>query len=386
MRATVALLCMSWLSASARASDRGVVVRGDTECPTSGEVSTALVGLIARRAPVGAPDVLRLLGGTSGAATGLTLVLTNAAGELVARRELAAEARSCAELARTAAVVVAAWEARLATSGYPSLPVSSAPPSSSPPDGTLGGRGGAGAGRAGEAQAPSAVALLPRGGADPAATAPAPISGPPPEAPPAPPSVSVAGPGNGLAAGEVRHRGGDLAIDVETGAAFLVSVASASSSVAPGALAEVTLSRRDFPSPGLGFGVLAIGTHATDLMAGGVLARGAWRRVGGVIDLRSRSMRSRAVQVDLRLGLALTALAIQGQSLPVTSGATLFDPGMLVGFRVRTRFGQVVPFLELAAAIWPRGHTMYVGGTAISADVPSLEGWLSAGICLIADR
>jgi hypothetical protein len=173
-------------------------------------------------------------------------------------------------------------------------------------------------------------------------------------------------------------------VEVETGAAFLGSVTGGS--VAPGALAEIALTRGASRWLSLGLGVLAIGTHAAALTETDPGGRGAWRRVGGVIDLRSRSTRWRTFELDLRAGLPLTALAIRGQSLPITSGATLFDPGMLAGVRVRTRLGQVAPFLEVSGVVWPRTHSMYVGASTSSTDLPAIEVWFTAGVSLVADR
>jgi hypothetical protein len=363
------MLVGCWLHGStalARPAAPPVIVHGTTACPTPGEIDTALVGLLPRDPSQAAADVLEV---TSGEETGvIRLVLTNAAGEPVARRSLVAGAVDCAARARTVAVVVAAWEARMRAGAHPRIRA-----------------GDVAAGRA-PAPAPAGVAVLP---------APAAIADGSPGLAPAPPSPRADAPATADGAGRPadvastsREAGAEgswswSAIEVETGAAFLASVAGGS--VAPGASAEIALSRRASSWFSLGLGLLATGTHAAALADTDVGGRGAWRRVGGVIDLRSRSTRWRTFELDLRVGVPLTALAIRGQSLPITSGATLFDPGMLAGVRVRTRLGQVTPFLEVAGIVWPRTHTMYVGASASSTDLPAIEGWLTAGVSLVAD-
>jgi hypothetical protein len=91
--------------------------------------------------------------------------------------------------------------------------------------------------------------------------------------------------------------------------------------------------------------------------------------------------------LELRAGVALTVLGVTGQSFPVTGGATLFDPGLVAGLRGRFRLGRLWPWAEATAAFWPRAHTLYVGGgTAGSADLPSFEALLGAGVSLGGDR
>ncbi len=421
----ITILVGCWVCCStalARPGAPPVIVRGATACPTPREIGAALVGLLPRDPSQAAPDVLQVMGGeetsvdgggsgeTSGGGGGssgaggarggagaIRLVLTNAAGAPIARRSLLAGAASCAERARTVAVVVAAWEARMRAGAHPRMPA----PSSSAALPAVASAAAAPA-AASKGETPGGGSKVPAGAA--ALLAQAAIAGGTPGVAPVPPAEPVMlsprpdpplpaprdGAGRRADVASASRRAGaegpwsSSVFEVETGAAFLGSVTGGSA--APGALAEIALSRGASSWFSLGIGALAVGAHTvalTDTDAGG---RGAWRRVGGVIDLRSRSTRWRAFELDLRAGLPLTALAIRGQSLPITSGATLFDLGMLAGVRVRTRLGQVAPFLELAGVVWPRTHTMYVGTSTSSTDLPAVEGWFSAGLSLIAER
>ena len=52
----------------------------------------------------------------------------------------------------------------------------------------------------------------------------------------------------------------------------------------------------------------------------------------------------------------------------------------------QTILGGVAPWVEAATAIWPRTHSLYINGTANSADIPTFEALLGAGVALTADR
>ncbi|HTA20756.1 MAG TPA: hypothetical protein VK989_15795, partial [Polyangia bacterium] len=120
-----ALICFASVLAAVEPAS-SVIVRGDTECPTAAELSAALVGLVAPASPGGAPDVAELRG--HGAE--VIVQLANAQGDVIAEKPVP-ESGSCAERARTAAVIVAAWEAHLrgGMSGDLAVP----PPRESPP-------------------------------------------------------------------------------------------------------------------------------------------------------------------------------------------------------------------------------------------------------------
>src|SRR5664279_2024973 len=96
------------LAVATAASGAPVTVSGHTDCPTPAELETALVGLVnPAQAPL-APDLLELFerGGT------VRVRLSSAAREVIGEKPLP-RSLSCAERARTAAIMVAAWEARL---------------------------------------------------------------------------------------------------------------------------------------------------------------------------------------------------------------------------------------------------------------------------------
>jgi hypothetical protein len=321
-------------TATATPAAPAIKVRGDTTCPTPAEVSAALVGLVATApataaAPVpAAPGDVVDLAGQNGS---VSIRLSNAARELIAERRLPASL-SCDERARAAAVVVAAWEARLRAITDPlARPVTIAlvPPPVPPP--------------------PSTTTL----------------TGDHPVSPPSPDLV--------LASAQLPSPA-DAPIQVQVDAALLASVAAAS--VSPAALVQATFLRRD-AAFALGIGALAVGTHATSVAPG----RGTWRRLGGLLELQSIS-RWRAVALSVHGGIALTALDIAGRSLPTTAGAVFLDPGALLGARVRFRAGAVSPWLEAAAASWPRTHSLYVDGSAASTPLPPFELLLGAGLSL----
>jgi hypothetical protein len=81
-------------------------------------------------------------------------------------------------------------------------------------------------------------------------------------------------------------------IEIETGAAALVSVAAAG--VVPAVMVEARFPRRD-SSWGVGVGALAVGSHTTAVGSG----QGQWRRLGGMVDLRSNA-KWRIAEVEMR--------------------------------------------------------------------------------------
>jgi hypothetical protein len=320
-----ALVCFATVLAAADPSS-SVSVRGGTTCPTAADLSAALVGLVAPGSADAAPDIAELLarGGV------VSVQLSNAKGDVIAEKALPTS-RSCADRARTAAVIVAAWEAHL--------------------------RGG----MPGDLAVPAA----PREPPPPPPVAPSPP--PPPVVPPPPrlvvvPSVMPAPP-----------------LEVEAGVGLFASLVS--TQAAPAGLAEVVVSRRGGRFS-LGLEALAVGTHSATLDS---TARGDWRRFGGVVDARSR-WRWPRFQLDVRAGFALTALVVQGSSLPNPASATLTDPGALVGLRGRVPLDVAAPWLDVTAAAWPGAHTLYVTGTSESANVPRFELLLGVGVSFGATR
>ncbi len=87
-----------------------VQVMGATTCPAPAEVEAALAGLVAARDAEPARDVAELRDD----ADAVVVTLRRGSGEPIGDKRLAS-GPSCAERARAAAVIIAAWEARLAT-------------------------------------------------------------------------------------------------------------------------------------------------------------------------------------------------------------------------------------------------------------------------------
>jgi hypothetical protein len=295
-----------------------VIVRSDSDCPSSSSVRDALAGLLARPEPGEALDVLELR--RDGGA--LEVRLTEAAGRLIASRRLI-EGKACGERAQMVAVLVAAWETRLRAGQQATLP--HVPP-----------------------PAPPAIGARTSAFARPLGPAPA-LVGVRDEAPPIAPRL----------------------LELETRAGLIMSIADGT--IASGATCDVSVSREGSQFA-VAAGVIAVGAHATAVLPGSA----SWRRLGGVVDLRSM-LRWNAFDLEMHGGVALTALSVSGESLPVTGGATLFDPGLLIGLRARVRSGRVSPWVEATVAFWPLTHTVYVDGTASSHQLPSFEALLGVG-------
>jgi len=313
---------VAWLLLAATPNpDAVLAVRGGTSCPTAAEVSAALVGLVAPARPSDPPDVVEL----GGQGPSISIRLRSAGKDVVAER-LLPESPSCEERARTAAVIVAAWEARL------------------------------------------------RAGAPPMWPLPAPAAAPAPashiEPPPAPSAARVV-----TARPEAPPR---APMQVATAGAVFASVAAGG--IAPAAMLEAKLTRPGSPFA-LGVGGLAVGTHTMTVASG----RGTWRRLGGVIDLESRTSIS-IVELQLHAALALSAVSILGESFPTTAGATIFDPGALAGLRLCYRGERLSPWLEAGAAYWPRTHALMVAGSTASANLPAAEALLGVGLSFGENR
>lgn len=105
------MLVASWIfcAAVAGSSNPAIEVKGDTSCPAPADVEAALPGLTGRSDPGAGSDVAELTpDGDS-----VLVTLRRASGEPLGEKRLDA-GQSCDERARAAAVVIAAWEAKLA--------------------------------------------------------------------------------------------------------------------------------------------------------------------------------------------------------------------------------------------------------------------------------
>lgn len=106
----VSVVSLVLLAVVADPSARALPVRGATTCPVAADVEAALTGLIPARDPALPADVAELKDDTDS----VVVTLRRGAGEPIGEKRLD-PALSCAQRARAAAVIVAAWEARLAT-------------------------------------------------------------------------------------------------------------------------------------------------------------------------------------------------------------------------------------------------------------------------------
>jgi hypothetical protein len=324
-----ALVCFASVLATAAPSS-SVSVRGETTCPTADDLRAALVGLVAPGSADAAPDIaeLRARGGVVG------VQLSNAKGDVIAEKALPTSG-SCADRARTAAVIVAAWEAHL-RGGLPGDLAVPAVPREPPP-------------------------VVPPVAPAPPPVAPAP---PPPPPPPVPNPVVVSS---------------APSLEVEAGVGLFASLVS--TQAAPAGLAEVVVSRRG-GQLSLGLEALAVGTHTANLDPTG---RGQWRRIGGAVDGRVR-WRWRRFELGVRAGFVLAALAVEGSALPNPGSATIADPGALIGVRGRLPLGIAAPWIDVSAVAWPRTHTLFVSGTSESVDISQVELLLGVGVSFGARR
>lgn len=311
----------------------GIDVRGNADCPTPAALAAALEGLIVvpptSSGASAVPDVVEL----NGQGGSVKVKLTSAGGDFVGEKRLP-ERLSCSERAQTAAVMVAAWEAHL--------------------------RGVAGP--IGRAAVEVRAATQPPPVAAPAPRPPAPAK--PPGAPATAVVTQTAALGSGAPAAS-------QPIQLETSAALFASVTTAG--VAPGGIFEVAVARADAPLA-LDAGGVIVGAHGTGVASG----RGVWQRYGGVVQLDSRS-RWRSLVLHMYGGAALTAVTITGQSFPSRANDLVFDPGIVVGLRL-ARAGRFAPWLGATAVSWPRSHTLTVGGSPASVDLPQFETWLGGGL------
>lgn len=301
-----------------------VTVRSTTDCPTAAAVEAALRGLLpaARAASEGPaePDVADLRV-EPGAAQGVTIVrLQTAGGTLVAEKPLPLPL-TCLERADAAAVIVAAWEARLQSDARASLP------------------------------------------APEVRTAPLPPA-PTPDVDRAPPTL-VASSARAASAREWR---------IDAGAGLFASFQGGD--VSPGIAVELAVAPR--PSAfSLGVGALAIGSHATALGAG----KGAWWRAGGSVDARWRIPVGGA-ELEPRLGFLLTRLDVEGRSFPSNGYDIFVDPGALAGVRLQLARNRARIWLDLALAYWLRQHVLVVAGTEQETTLPRAEILLGIGAAL----
>lgn len=134
---------VSWIVLAAAVADPAATalpVTGATACPVAADVAAALTGMVPPRDPELPPDVAEL----KDDAGSVVVSLRRGSGEPVGEKRLD-PGLDCAQRARAAAVIVAAWEARLSTppaalvvqqpaaAGPPVVTAPSPPPATTPP-------------------------------------------------------------------------------------------------------------------------------------------------------------------------------------------------------------------------------------------------------------
>jgi hypothetical protein len=106
----VSMVSLVLLTVAADPSARALPVTGATACPLPADVEAALSGLIPARDPELPPDVAELKDDTGS----VVVILRRGAGEPIGEKRLD-PGLSCAQRAREAAVIIAAWEAHFTT-------------------------------------------------------------------------------------------------------------------------------------------------------------------------------------------------------------------------------------------------------------------------------
>jgi hypothetical protein len=304
------------------------MVRSTTDCPAAAAVQQALLGLLTEAPPASseAPDVAEINADEGGA----VLRLRNVRDGAVAQKGLPATL-SCADRAMAAAVIVAAWEIRLRgeRAAWPAPPEATAP----------------------------RVAVVP--------------------------SQSIVGPTPPVTAGRA---GPDLTIDrqpvtprassaspywrLSPGAGLVGSVQG--DNLGGGLMGELEAVSSSALSAATGF--LLVGGHQLALGPGQV----GWWRAG--ISLDGRWRRRWLLDTQLRLGVNLSRLQIEGRAFPSTGYDVVVDPGVTAGLRLGAGRGRWHPWLDVALAAWPRSHVAAVAGTNRTLTLPRLQGFLALGI------
>lgn len=292
-------------------------VVADSECPDGARVD-AILGEI-----LGHPSGERLgeRAFVTHSAALLVVALEASDGRRLGERALPADG-TCEELARAAAVVLAAWLSDVHPELVPRLP-------------------------------PAAAAEPPRRSPAHVALAPSPV-------------------GEVRATGRVEPRANRVTrVSAAVGASVLpVSVALAG--VVEGAVVP--------ESSGLG-GALRVGVVASRSVAvGDGQARFfRWPLVASAV----LCFRSRHVSAEVEGGAAVGWLHLEGRSFATNRSADDVTVGPALALRLVATRGRVRPFAEVAGVLWARRARLYSDAAAPSAALPSVDGGLFAGVALV---
>jgi hypothetical protein len=252
----------------------------------------------------------------------LRITLRDGAGAILLERALPAVG-SCAERARSAALVIAVWQRDL----RPRVP---------PP------------------RTPEAAA------------APAPV---PPAAPPRPTPPGNALPGSA----EVARSPSDGSV-LEAAAGFLGAFASTASPFAPGAFAEVSWGRR---RAGLGVSAGLLYTSPRDEAF--AMGEAHWQRTSVAVGGHYR-WGPEAWPAELHVDALVGVLAVEGTGFAANHGDTSPSLGARFGLRLRQRSRVLHPVLDLAAVTWLSGDRLEVGGVTATERLPRAELLVALGV------
>jgi hypothetical protein len=141
----------------------------------------------------------------------------------------------------------------------------------------------------------------------------------------------------------------------EVGAAFLASMNG--TNIAPGARLELALG----PATGKWALVVAglyVSSHSMAVEPG----EGSWWRVGGELGVRGEVPLVGGATIQPGIGVAVTALSVDGHGFARNTGSWLLDPGVVARLRLVPVAVRVRPWLEVAGVYWPRAHVLTVSG------------------------
>jgi hypothetical protein len=314
------------------AANPGLVIGSATDCPSADDVVAQLAPLLpAGMAAAAKDDVVHAEDPDRGDVSveqGQRWVRLHRHNEAVDHERAIPASLSCAEAARAAAVLIAAWEFQ--GEAPIELPNAPAPSKAQPPPPTTT-----------TTTTPATAPHPPPAQLATAGTSPA-------TAPPAP-SARRLGFGGGVAAAAHTDR-------------LVTEVA-----------AEVLLG----PAAGIGWRLRAASTSRDSLPIGG--GRAAWTRSSvGVGSALTRRRGRLGLQVH---GDVLGAiLSISGEDLAMSESGTQAAFGVAVGGRGLVSLGPGDLWLDLTVTSWPGRHEVLLRGTDQGSDLPAAELWAGVGV------
>jgi hypothetical protein len=302
----------------------------DSSCPSPRAVSDILRQILGVQAGEHVAETARL----ERHPTELVVTLRSADARLLGERALPLEG-DCDELARAAAVVLAAWISDAHPEFVPKAPL---------------GANAAGAAAAGAPGAPAGAA---------ASSAAAAAAAPPPT-------------GSVRASGSVKPRGTfRLRVSLALGAAVLPTPPAFTASAAA-----------SFVPDGGGIGPMlrlgAVTAREVDVQ-GGRVRYSRWPFAAGAVF----RFAGREVAAELDAGAALGWLHVAGRSFSPDRSANDATVGPLLAARASAARGSIRPFVELGSVVWARSARVYASSGAPSVKLPGYDVTLSLGASLV---